>query len=171
MTNKADALNQIAQFEAHYKYDTSYMRDLLEHSPDGFAKFNNFLPLARHHEKLNNNDYWVAKIAAMQAADCGECLQLNVRMALEAGIDRELIQATLRGGDALPADLRDVYTYAKNVAANVPVADDLRNRIEARFDKGALLEFALAIATTGVFPGIKRALGIAKACSLVNIEV
>ena len=171
MTNKTEALNQIAQFEAHYQYDSAYMRDLLEHSPDGFAKFNNFLPLARHHEKLDNNDYWVAKLAAMQAADCGECLQLNVRMALEAGISKELIQAILRGGDALPADLLDVYHYAKSVATNIPIQEDLRDRIEARFDKGELLEFALAIATTAVFPGIKRALGLAKACSLVEIEV
>lgn len=171
MTNKADALKQIAQFEAHYNYDSTYMRDMLEHSPEGFAKFNNFLPLARHHEKLSNNDYWVAKLAAMQAADCGECLQLNVRMAREAGVARELIQAAVRGGDALPADLCDVYRYAKNVAANVPIDEDLLDRIEARFDKGALLEFALAIATASVFPVIKRALGQAKACSQINIEV
>ncbi len=171
MTNKAEALNQIAQFEAHYQYDSTYMRDLLEHSPEGFAKFNNFLPLARHHEKLSSNDYWVAKLAAMQVADCGECLQLNVRMAIEAGINKDLIQIALRGGDALPADLRDVYHYAKSVAANVPVNEDLRDRIAARFDKGALLEFGIAIATATVFPGIKRALGTAKTCSLVDIEV
>lgn len=171
MTNHNEALNQIAQFEAHYKYDSTYLRDLLEYSPEGFAKFNNFLPLARHHEKLSSNDYWVAKLAAMQAADCGECLQLNVRMALEAGVARELIQAALRGGDALSADLRDVYCYAKSVAANLPVDEDLRDRIEARFDKGALLEFGIAIATAGIFPGIKRALGTAKACGLIDIEV
>jgi len=171
MTDQAEALNQIAQFEAHYKYDTSYMRDLLEHSPEGFAKFNNFLPLARHREKLSNNDYWMAKIAAMQAQDCGECLQLNVRMALEAGVARELVQAAVRGGDTLPADLQDVYFYAKCIAANVPIAEDLKDRIEARFDKGARLEFGIAIATAGIFPGIKRAIGTAKSCSLIDIEV
>lgn len=171
MTDQAEALNQLTHFEAHYKYDTTYMRDLLVHSPAGFAKFNNFLPLARHREILGHNDYWVAKIAAMQAADCGECLQLNVRMALEAGVASELVQAAVRGGDALLPELHDVYLYAKSIASNIPVDEDLKDRIEARFDKGARLEFGIAIATAGVFPAIKRALGIAKACSLIEIEV
>lgn len=48
---------------------------------------------------------------------------------------------------------------------------ELMDRMVARYDKGALLEFGLGIATAKVFPTIKRAVGNAKSCSLVDIEV
>jgi hypothetical protein len=169
--NTAEALQQIKQFEAHYKYDGTYIHELYEHSPEGFAKFSNFLPLARHRERLEANEYWVAKLAAIQVADCGECLQLNVRMALEAGVDKYLVQAALDGGAALPEDLKAVYRYATSVARNEQLDDELMAWMESRFGKGGLLEFGIAIAAATVFPFIKRAIGYAKSCRLVKIEL
>lgn len=169
--NTAEALKQINEFEAHYKYDSTYMRDLLESSPAGFIKFNNFLPLSSHKEKLSSEDYWVAKLAAMQVEDCGECLQLNVRMALEAGVSKDWIKAAIKGGNALPENLRDVYHYAKSVAKHEGGENDLMDRIAARYEKGSLLEFGLCIASAKVFPTIKRAVGYTKSCSLIEIEV
>lgn len=169
--NNDEALKQIRDFEKHYKYDGTYMHDLLDYLPEGLVKFNNFLPLSAHIQKLSPEDYWVAKLAAMQVEDCGECLQLNVRMALEAGVSKDLVRAAINGGDALPQNSRDVFRYAKSVANHELAEDDLMDRIEARYDKGSLLEFGLCIATAKVFPTIKRALGYTKACSLVEIEV
>lgn len=169
--NTAEALKQIHEFETHYKYDGAYMRELLEYSPKGLAKFNNFLPLSSHREKLSPEDYWVAKLATMQAADCGECLQLNVRMALEAGVSKDIVRAAIYGGNGLSQNLKDVYHYAKSVAKHEPIENGLAGRIEARYDKGSLLEFGLCIATGMVFPTIKRAVGYAKACSLIEIEI
>lgn len=169
--NYDEALKQINQFEAHYKYDGTFMRELLENSPKGLEKFNNFLPLSAHKEKLGPEDYWVAKLATMQVEDCGECLQLNVRMALEAGISKDLVRATINGGNGLPTNLKDVYHYAKSVAGHDLVDNDLMARIEACYDKGSLLEFGICIATAKVFPTIKRAVGYTKACSLIKIEV
>jgi len=161
----------IDDFESHYNYDSSYMRELLESSQEGFAKFNNFLPLSSHQEKLNTEDYWVAKLAAMQVEDCGDCLQLNVRMALEAGVSKPIVEIVLRGGSKLPDALKDIYDYAKYVASNEIIDSELADRITARFDKGVLLELGLCIATAKVFPTIKRALGYTRSCSLVEIEV
>jgi len=161
----------IDDFENHYKYDCTYMRELLESSPDGFAKFSNFLPLSGHQEKLDAEEYWVAKLAAMQVEDCGECLQLNVRMALEGGASKSIIKAALKGGSTLPDALKDVYDYARYVASNDIVDTKLIDRITSRYDKGSLLEFGICIATAKVFPTIKRALGYTKSCSLIEIEV
>jgi alkylhydroperoxidase/carboxymuconolactone decarboxylase family protein YurZ len=169
--NNAEALKQIREFEAHYKYDGTFMRELLEHSPAGLAKFNNFLPLSAHKEKLSPGDYWVAKLATMQVEDCGECLQLNARMALEAGVSKAQVRAAIQGGNELPENLKDVYLYAKSVANHELVDSDLMNRIEASYDKGSLLEFGICIATAKVFPTIKRAVGYTKTCSLIEIDV
>lgn len=169
--NTNEAHKQIDDFEAHYQYDSTYMRELLEHSAEGFAKFNAMVPLSSHQEKLSNEDYWIAKLAAMQVEDCGECLQLTVRMALEQGVDKPLIAATINAASTLPENLKDVYYYAKAVAAHTTIDSELMDRIKTRYDKGMLLEFGLCIATAKVFPTIKRALDYTNSCSLIKIEV
>jgi alkylhydroperoxidase family enzyme len=167
----AEYRKMIDDFERQYNYDSTYMRELLESSQQGFSKFNNFLPLSSHREKLTIEDYWVAKLAAMQVEDCGDCLQLNVRMATEDGVSTSLVEAILRADNTLPDALKDVYDYAQYVASNDTVDPDLLDRITIRYDKAALLEFGLCIATAKVFPTIKRALGYTRSCSLVNIKV
>lgn len=169
--NRDEVKKQIDEFEAHYQYDSTYMRDLLEYSPEGLAKFNQFLPLARHRELLAPEEYWVAKLAAVQVEDCGHCLQLNVRMALEAGVPKHIIEAAIKGGELLPDDLKDVYAFAKSVADHDAVDPDLLGRIESRYNKGQLLEFGLNIAAAKVFPTIKRAAGYITSCHLVDIAV
>jgi alkylhydroperoxidase family enzyme len=168
--NTRDFRKEIDEFEARYRYDSTYLRELLEHSPEGYAKFDNFMPLAGHREKLDPTAYWVAKLAAMQVEDCGDCLQLNVRMALENKVSKQVIESVLKGGKGLPEDLHDLYQFAVNVAAHNSTEIGLAERIETRFDKGALLELALCIATAKVFPTIKRTLGYTRSCSLVEIE-
>lgn len=169
--NENEAQKQINDFEEHYKYDSTYMRELLKYSPEGFAKFNAILPLTSHREKLSIEDFWVAKLAALQVEDCGECLQLNVRMALEDGVTKQIIEAAINAASNLSENLKDVYYYAKAVAAHAQIETALMDRIKARYDKGMLLEFGLCIATAKVFPTIKRALGYTKSCSLIEIEV
>lgn len=169
--NTTDYRKMIDDFENHYNYDSTYMRDLLESSLAGYEKFSNFLPLARHRERLGTEAYWVAKLSAMQVGDCGDCLQLNIRMALESGVEKPVIESVLNGGDTLPAELNDIYHYAKQIASNDSVAPELLDRISERYDKGDLLEFGLCIAAGMVFPVMRRAAGYAKSCSVMEIEV
>ena len=169
--NKIEHMRHIDEFEAHYRYDSTYMRELLETSPEGYEKFDNAMPLVEHRELLDANSYWVAKLAAMKSEDCGECLQLNVRMAVEAGIDKAIVEATIKGGRDLPAELMDVYDFAVGVAANILDDEALVARIESRFNKGQLLEFGLCISTAKFFPTTKRALGYTKSCSLLEVAV
>lgn len=169
--NKEDILKQIDDFEAHYKYDSTYMRELLETSPMGYDKFNNAMPLVSHRELLDTTSYWISKLAAMRAEDCGDCLQLNVRMALEDGVDKEIVSAVVNGGAGLTDDLKDVYYFSIGVAENSLNDFTLIERIESRFDKGQLLEFGLSISTAKFFPTTKRAVGYTRSCSIVDITV
>ncbi|MBW9261722.1 MAG: hypothetical protein K1564_09155 [Candidatus Thiodiazotropha sp. (ex. Lucinisca nassula)] len=59
--NKMGYHKMIDEFEQHYQYDSTYMRELLDSSPEGFTRFNNFMPLNDFREKLSLEDYWVAK--------------------------------------------------------------------------------------------------------------
>lgn len=169
--NEQDYRSEIDEFEARYQYDCTYLRELLSFSPDGYAKFAAFKPLATHQEKLKPESYWIAKLAAMQVEDCGECLQLNVRFALEQNVSRGIIEAVLQGGSGLSDELRDLYDFAVQVASSSEVETALAQRIQSRFDRGALLELGVCIATAKVFPTIKRAAGYANSCRLIDIEV
>jgi len=169
--SEQDYRSEIDEFETRYQYNCTYLRELLTFSPDGYAKFAAFQPLASHREKLEPETYWIAKLAAMQVEDCGECLQLNVRFALEHNVSQEIIEAVLQGGSGLSDELRDLYDFAVQVASSSEIETALTQRIQSRFDRGALLELGVCIATAKVFPTIKRAAGYANSCRLIEIEV
>lgn len=163
-------IEQINDFEAHYQYDTTFMRELLESSLQGFETFNNFLPMAHYREKLPLQDFWIAKIAAMQVEDCGECLQLNVKMAQEAGVSRQIVKACLENGVGLNEALIDLYEFSRLVAKAQVLDARLEQRIAQRYSHEELLELGIAIASAKVFPTIKRAIGYTKSCSLIQVE-
>lgn len=166
MTNKAEFIQQIEQFEQHYQYDTTYMRELLQSSESAYAKFNQTLPLCSHREHLDKNSFWTVKLVSMQLEDCGACLQLNIQMAKEDGVATSLIRDILEGGKSLPQPLQDVYHFTQAVALNLSPDSDLSARIEQHFNKGQRLELGLAVATTKLFPVIKRSMGYARQCQL-----
>ena len=170
-TANADYAAQIDQFEAHYDYNSDYLRELLRASPEGYSRFGAVQPLAAHRDLLDPETHWLVRLAAMLYEDCGECLQLTVKMALEAGMDRGLVTAALRMPDQLSRDQRDVYDYVTAVAAGDDVPVEMDERIRKRFDTGQLLEMGLAISAMKFFPTIKRAAGYAKSCKLVEITV
>jgi alkylhydroperoxidase family enzyme len=168
--NQQEHLQFLEGFSAHYRYDANYIREFLQGSPEGYAKLHDFLPLAAHREFLPLDSYWVAKLAASQVADCGQCLQLSVRMALEAGVSPQLVRACIQGGSKLPEELKDIFDFATGVASYRSIDPLLGERIEAQLDKSQRTEMGVAIATASMFPTIKRALGYTQSCSLVEIE-
>ena len=169
--NVEDLLQQIDNFESHYQYDSTYMREMLETSPAGYNKFNNAMSLVGHRELLDKDTYWVAKLAAMRSEDCGECLQLNVRMAKESDVDTEVIRGAISQGQGLADALKDVHDYAVGVSLNSLTDSALVARVESRLNKGQLLELGVCVSTAKLFPVIKRAVGYTKSCSLIEISV
>lgn len=164
------AEEEIQEFGNHYGYNTHYMKELLNTSPDGFSKFYDFLPLSKHNELLSKDEYWVAKIATLLVEDCGECLQLNVKMAREANVDKNIILAAARGGLKLPERLKELHIYVTCLASYKEVSPEILTRIEERYDEGKRIELGICIATAKVFPTIKRTIGLTQQCSLKDIE-
>ncbi len=166
----SSSLEWIEQFERHYDYDCSYLKEMLQHSPEGFATFEGFSPMGRFEKAIPRDVLWVAKIATMTSEDCGACTQLNIRMAKEAGVAPDVLRSAVRDGEGLPDELRDVRDFAARVAQNQEVAPDLRERIESRYSKEIMVELALAIASAKIYPTLKRTLGHAGSCALYDFE-
>lgn len=169
--NEPKYLQELNEFETRYQYDATYLRELLTLSPEGYAKFAAFRPLACYQGSLDSETFWIAKLATMQVEDCGACLQLNVRFALENGIAREMIDAVLKGGDGLSEAQRDLYDFAVQVASSQALEPMLEERMRSRLSRAVLLDLGLCIASAKVFPTIKRAAGYANSCRLIEIQL
>ncbi|MFD1216724.1 MULTISPECIES: hypothetical protein [Microbulbifer] len=169
MDSKA-AQQQLTEFGEHYRYDVGYLQEFLQVAPKGYEAFQGFQALSYYREKLPLDVYWVSRLASMQVADCGECLQLSVRMALEAGLDKALVKACIEGGSRLPENLKDIFDFASAVASYRAIDPQLDARIDQQLDKAQRIELGVCVATAAVYPTIKRALGIAQRCSLMEIE-
>lgn len=150
-----------------------YLRHLLRVAPRTFWAFARGQPLLQHRHLVPATPYHIARIAATQAEDCGTCVQIAVNLARHAGVAPRLLQAAVAGKvDQLPDDLAAVYYFAKAVArADTEEVDRWRPVVERLLGEAGLGELALAIAAARVFPAVKRALGFATSCALVQVSV
>lgn len=163
---------QIVATEKQLGESADWLRDLFASSRAGFFKFAMFLPLSRHRAHAPKELAHIARIAAAASEDCGPCLNINIRFALAEGVDRAVVQAAALGRtEALSDDGALVWRYATAVAGVDAEATALADEVERRFGRKVLVDFALAIATTRVFPTMKRALGYAQACSLTPLAL
>jgi hypothetical protein len=160
----------IDKFEAHYDYDCNYMRTMRSSSADGFKTFVDFMPMGQYSKALDNETQWVSRIAAMLTEDCGGCVQLNIKMAIEAGVDKELVRTIILSPENLESNLKLVYDYSKSVALNSTDHNELSQEIRKLYSSEQVTEFALAIAAAKVYPTLKRALGEFKSCALYKFQ-
>jgi alkylhydroperoxidase family enzyme len=165
-------LKQLAKQERDLGESVDYVRDILNASLPAFFKFALFTPLAQHRRKLSPEAYRLARLVATQDEDCGTCVQIEVNLAIKDGVKAEIIRAALNGNtEGLPPELADVYYFAKGVVEASGQEEDFRQRIRQRYGEDGLVELALGIASARVFPITKRALGYAKSCALVEVQV
>ncbi len=164
MTDVQKAHERIVTFEKRYDYDASYLRAILDASPEAFEAFEGFSAMGSFRKNLSPEAYFVAAIAATQTEDCGSCTRLRVRMAREAGVPEKIIAGAL--GGSLPAGLEQLRRFATGVATNQPT-DGLLQSVRAHFGEDGLVEISLCIASARVYPSLKRALGFAgNSCEL-----
>ncbi len=149
-----------------------YLRHILRVSLRSFFKFAKIMPLAEHRRALPPEPYFVARIVATRDADCGTCVQIEVNQARKAGVSTEILKAVL---DRRPADLpggpADAYRFAEAVVQATGDEEAYRDRLRRRYGEDGLVELALALGVCRVFPITKRALGYARSCADVQIEI
>lgn len=168
----AAAHAMLDRYSAHYQYDVSYIRHLLETDPAAYKVFEAFLPMASYRGEAPIDVIFAAKLSAMQQQDCGACLQLTIRQALEAGLTPEVVQAVLgRGDDAfLPPHLERIQRFVRALPEENEETQNLREAIREAHGEGTLVALSLVVAACGVFPAIKRVFGAFQSCALMDFE-
>jgi hypothetical protein len=167
--NKAQVIENIESFERQYNYDSGYIKEILDASEKGYQAYEGFLPMAHFINKCPADAYFVAKLVTMKTEDCGPCLQLNVTMAKEAGVDPEVIKAALGNGDDLKGELKMVFDYTQGVLYNND--QGAREQVLEHYGKEILVELSIGIASARIFPTLKKAIKGNTFCSVPDLEV
>jgi alkylhydroperoxidase family enzyme len=163
---------RIAAAEKQLGAPADYMRYMLQASLGAFLKFARFTSLAGYRRAAPRDAMHVARLVATQSQDCGTCVQIEVNLAKKDRVPSEVLRAVLDGRpDQLSDELADVYHFAMAVVERSGAEGPYRDRVRERYGDAALVELAMAIAFTQVFPITKRALGFATSCSAVKLQV
>jgi hypothetical protein len=165
------ALNRaIGKFERDWKYDASYMRDIIDVSPRAAWMFSRAAALGQFRRGVPIEPWYTAGITAVRHEDCGPCTQLGVAMAERAGVSPGVLRAVLADNpDAMPADVRLVWKFTRATLAHDAAADEYREAIVKRWGRLALVSLAFAITASRIYPTVKYALGHGKACMRIVV--
>jgi len=161
---------RIEAFERAFRYDASYLREILDTSRRAFRRVARLQALAAHREEVPAGPWYAAKLVATMLEDCGPCTQLVADMAAREGVPPPLIAAVVAGREAgMGAEVVLGYRFARAVLARHPEADELRDQVVRRWGRRGLVSLALGIAGSRLYPTLKYALGHGRACSAVRI--
>ena len=162
--------SMISSMERTWNYDASYMRDLLDAGAWTFVRFGMVASLGRGRH-APREAMAAAGITGTLAADCGPCTQIGIDMAAKAGVPAAVLMAILSGDEAAMGETAAIgWRFARAVLArDMEAADPARDEIVRRWGKKALVDIALALTTSRLYPTVKYALGHGKACSRVLV--
>ena len=149
----------LANFGEQYHYNVGYMEALLDASPAAFEAFLAGTGMANQRAHLSPEVYHVGVISALIADDCGECSQLGLLLALEEGVERDLLQTLLDAPDRLAAPLDLVSQYASEVARGNNASLETIAKLKSALGDRAFGELATSVLGVQLYPALRRALG------------
>ena len=164
-------LRAIDKFERDWKYDATYMRDIIDASPRAaWICFPRAAALGQFRRGVPIEPWYAAGITAVRHEDCGPCTQLGVMMAERAGVTPAVLRALLADNpDAMPPDVALVWRFTRATLAYDAAADEYREAIVERWGRLGLISLAFAITASRIYPTVKYALGHGKACMRVVV--
>lgn len=156
-------------FARRYNYDATYMHEMADASPAAFVRFGIMQSLGGNWRGDAPPNAWFASgIAGALYEDCGPCVQIASDIAMEQGVPGEIIEALL-SGTPTDADAQLGFDYGRALLGGTEKLGDLRETIENKWGKTALMALSLRAMTARNFPVLKRAMGHAKTCQRVRI--
>jgi hypothetical protein len=158
------------EFGTKYHYDTGYMEQLLDLSPAAWQTFEAAMAMAEHRVHLSVDAHFIACLSALMADDCGACTQLNLRMAVEAGVDRDVLRKLLQDPASLPPMLRLVYEHATQVVRGGNADAARVAQLREAYGDEAFAELAVNVLGCRIYPGLRRAMGAEVFCPPVSLD-
>lgn len=161
---------RLEAFGRAFRYDVTYMREILQVSRRAFLRVARLQAMAGHREEVPTAPWYAAKLVATLHEDCGPCTQLVADLAQREGVPPAVVGAVVSGREeAMGGEVLLAYRFARAVLAREPGADGLRDEVVRRWGRRGLVSLALGITASRMYPTLKYALGHGRACSAIRI--
>ncbi len=165
-------LTAIREQETAIGAPLDYQRDMAAASPGSALRLQEIGRIVRENQSVPESVAMMAALGAVMAEDCGECVQIYVNLALQAGVDKAIVKAALENHlSEMPTDLKLGFCFGRVVSENDPMLLEKGAALEARFGRKALVDLSLAIAMARFYPTVKRALGHSRSCAEVKVSL
>lgn len=156
----------IRAMERRLGVELPYLREVGRSAPALLPRLFFFLPLSAYGRVVPSGVLHVARIGATLAQDCGECLPIAVNVALQDGVPRATVEAAVRGDtDALAEAEAEALAFAERISSGLDAVEE-REAVRARFGDAGVVEMASAVASSQLFPVLKRGMGFAVSCRI-----
>lgn len=160
----------IRGMEERLGVELPYLWHIRDVSPGTLGPLALFLPLVGHGKRVPKDLMHLARIGATLVQDCGECLQIAVNVAAQEGVSRSVVEAGVRGDLEKLSDVQAAaLKFGQSVSSGMDGAEH-RDVLLAAVGEGGVVELATAVASSQVFPVLKRGLGMARACRLDEVR-
>jgi hypothetical protein len=160
----------LAAFERKWRYDASYLHEIIQVSPKAGWMFSRAAAIGTYRKDVPLAAWTAAAITAVKREDCGPCTQLGVQMAEAAGVDAAVLRAILAEDvAAMPDDVALAWRFTRAALDHDPVVDEYRQEIVRRWGPRAAISLAFAMVASRTYPTVKYALGHGQACARVVV--
>jgi hypothetical protein len=161
----------IAAIERKWRYDASYLHEIIDASPRAAWMFSRAAAIGSYRKDVPLAAWTAAAITAVRYEDCGPCTQLGVSMAERSGVDPKVLRAILsEDAAAMPDDVALAWRFTRATLDRDPVADEYRQEIARRWGPRAVISLAFAMAASRIYPRVKYAMGHGKTCARVVVD-
>lgn len=155
----------VRAFGAQYRYDVSYMQDVLDISTNAGARLVLGPRIIQYPgPKAAAGLVAGAYLASTLDGDCGPCAQLVIDMALAGGCDPDLLRACVEGRAEAAGDVGLGFRFAQAAIAGLPETDALAARIRETAGAEALVAASFGAAMGRFYPVFKRGMGHGAVC-------
>lgn len=151
--------------------DFDYVHQIAETDIGLLSRYNKIFGFLDPNRKVSPLAYHTARLRGAISADCGTCVEAEINLAHNAGIDLATIEQIICGDYApLPREIAAVASLADAVAGKRIDDCEARDTIRKAFGEAGLIEVLLAMNGAALLPGIKRAMGYATACDIQTMR-
>lgn len=163
---------QVTASERKLGASMEYIRHVLRVSIPEVLRLRKIGQLANQRKVLPAAPFHVARLVAVMAEDCGDCVKIELNLARQADVPPEILKAVVESRPSdLPEELGDVYLFAECIAHNSGDMEPLRSKIRQRYGESGLIEMSITMALCRAFPVVKRSLGYAGACDVKSLAI
>lgn len=171
MLLKKIAAHLIQRAERRIGVRLDYAHEIAQTDLTLLSRYNRIFGFLDPNKKVPKVAYHTARLRGAIAADCGTCVEAEINLANQAGIDNATVGLVLRSDySELPEEVAAIARLADAVAGRREDDAEAREIIKRAYGDAGLIEVSFAMNGAALLPGIKRAMGYATICDMAILR-